>query len=159
MKVIHVVAAVLVGAIHCCVPSCCIAKTSQVSTSSRLLHSLDGVPFLMERRHATDRRMRSIISSSSNGNNSQLSCTKTTTTTNNDNNERAGAAPVTGEDVASRRRFLTFGDYVDTTYSCPPTTTCPSVCVASIQDCPEDARCPGTHPDKEEANPDHVYEV
>ena len=29
-----------------------------------------------------------------------------------------------------------FGDYVDPTYSCPATTTCPVVCSASLDDCP-----------------------
>ena len=29
-----------------------------------------------------------------------------------------------------------FGDYVDPTFSCPATTTCPTVCVASLLDCP-----------------------
>jgi hypothetical protein len=34
-----------------------------------------------------------------------------------------------------------FGDYVDPTYECPATTTCPQVCVASIDDCPVDMQC------------------
>lgn len=56
-------------------------------------------------------------------------------------------------------RSLEFGDYMDPTYSCPPMTTCPVVCVTSMEDCPEDALCPGTHPESNEANLDHEYEV
>jgi len=44
-------------------------------------------------------------------------------------------------------RSLAFGDFADPTFSCPATTTCPVVCVASLADCPADALCPGTHPD------------
>ena len=59
---------------------------------------------------------------------------------------------------AAHGRFLAFGDYVDPTFSCPATVTCPDVCVASVEYCPEDAICPGTHPDNE-GDPDHEYEV
>ena len=59
---------------------------------------------------------------------------------------------------AAHGRFLAFGDYVDPTFSCPATVTCPNVCVASAECCPEDAICPGTHPDNE-GDPDHEYEV
>ena len=59
---------------------------------------------------------------------------------------------------AAHGRFLAFGDYVDPTFSCPATVTCPGVCVASVEYCPEDAICPGTHPDNE-GDPDHEYEV
>jgi hypothetical protein len=59
---------------------------------------------------------------------------------------------------AAHGRFLAFGDYVDPTFSCPATVTCPDVCVASVDYCPEDAVCPGTHP-ANEGDPDHDYEV
>jgi hypothetical protein len=36
-----------------------------------------------------------------------------------------------------------FKDYVDPTYDCPATTTCPQVCVASVDDCPVDMQCAG----------------
>ena len=35
-----------------------------------------------------------------------------------------------------------FGDYVDPTFNCPASTTCPVVCVSSYADCPEQMRCP-----------------
>ena len=35
-----------------------------------------------------------------------------------------------------------FGDYVDPTFQCPVRTTCPQVCVASVNDCPSDLTCP-----------------
>lgn len=35
-----------------------------------------------------------------------------------------------------------FGDYVDPTFDCPAMTTCPVVCVASAEDCPQEMRCP-----------------
>jgi hypothetical protein len=37
-----------------------------------------------------------------------------------------------------------FGDYVDDTYDCPATTTCPQVCVADVGDCPGNMRCTST---------------
>ncbi len=55
-------------------------------------------------------------------------------------------------------RFLAFGDYVDTSFSCPATITCPGICVASAEDCPADSVCPGTHPD-DKGDLDHEYEV
>ena len=58
------------------------------------------------------------------------------------------------------QRVLAFGDYADHSFQCPATTTCPIVCVASIDDCPSDSRCPGTHPDGDAAFPsDHEYEL
>ena len=48
------------------------------------------------------------------------------------------------EDVSAHGRFLAFGDYVDPTFSCPATITCPDICVASTDDCPADAVCPET---------------
>ena len=35
-----------------------------------------------------------------------------------------------------------FGDYVDPTFNCPATTTCPKVCASSYEACPEQLRCP-----------------
>lgn len=34
-----------------------------------------------------------------------------------------------------------FGDYVDPTFNCPATTTCPQVCVETVQSCPVEMRC------------------
>jgi magnesium-transporting ATPase (P-type) len=34
-----------------------------------------------------------------------------------------------------------FNDYVDSTYNCPATTTCPQVCVAAKDACPDDMKC------------------
>ena len=56
-------------------------------------------------------------------------------------------------------RFLAFGDYTDPTFSCPATTTCPLVCVASIEDCPSDATCPGSNPDSDPNADGHEYEA
>lgn len=62
------------------------------------------------------------------------------------------------DDVDNFHRFLAFGDYADNSFQCPATTTCPIVCVATAEDCPQDGLCPGTHPDKTfDAN--HEYEL
>ena len=37
-----------------------------------------------------------------------------------------------------------FGDFVDPTFNCPATTTCPQVCVANYEECPSSMRCPGS---------------
>lgn len=34
-----------------------------------------------------------------------------------------------------------FGDYADHSFSCPALTTCPVVCVATVQDCPAEMQC------------------
>ncbi|CAB9524521.1 Probable cation-transporting ATPase 13A4 [Seminavis robusta] len=34
-----------------------------------------------------------------------------------------------------------FGDYVDPTFNCPATTTCPRVCVEFAEDCPAEMKC------------------
>jgi hypothetical protein len=36
-----------------------------------------------------------------------------------------------------------FGGYVDPTFNCPATTTCPQVCVATVDDCPLQMLCSG----------------
>jgi hypothetical protein len=99
-------------------------------------HAMDGIPILMERRPG---RKMSVE------NHSSVVHSK-------------GVGDWSGEAVATHGRLLAFGDYVDTTFSCPATVTCPVVCVASVEYCPEDAICPGTHPDNE-GDPDHEYEV
>ena len=35
-----------------------------------------------------------------------------------------------------------FGDYADHSFSCPATTTCPQVCVETVEDCPPELACP-----------------
>ncbi|KAL3816680.1 hypothetical protein ACHAXA_003870 [Cyclostephanos tholiformis] len=76
---------------------------------------MDGIPILMEKR--LDRRMSV-------------------------NNYSSAVHPSRGGGVALHGRFLAFGDYADPTFSCPATITCPDICVASPEDCPEDAICP-----------------
>lgn len=90
--------------------------------------------------------------------------TATSTTIRRSNNKKKNKSqlryPSFLRRVQHQHRYLEFGDYVDPTHSCPPMTTCPMVCVASFHDCPEDALCPGTHPETNaDTNPDHEYEV
>ena len=112
----------------------CVAGSSGLHEVSSIWHAMDGIPFLMDRRPA---RKMSV-------------------------NNHSAAHPKGVDDwpggAFSHERFLAFGDYVDPSYSCPATVTCPDVCVASAEDCPADAVCPGTHPD-DEGDPDHEYEV
>ena len=51
-------------------------------------------------------------------------------------------------------RFLEYGDFVDPTFNCPATTTCPLICVNSADDCPSDANCAQANPDS-----DHEFEL
>lgn len=51
-------------------------------------------------------------------------------------------------------RFLEYGNYVDPTFNCPATTTCPLICVNSADDCPSDATCAQANPDS-----DHEFEL
>ena len=112
----------------------CVAGRSGLHGVSSLWHATDGIPILLDRRPA---RKMSV-------------------------NDNSAAHPKGVDDwpggLVAHERFLAFGDYVDTSYSCPATITCPDVCVASVEDCPADAVCPGTHPDGE-GDPDHEYEV
>ncbi|KAL3775476.1 hypothetical protein ACHAW5_005527 [Stephanodiscus triporus] len=116
----------------------CVAGSSsgRRDVSSSLWHAMDGIPILMDRRRPARRKMSV--------------------------NNQSAAHPKGVDDwpggEISYGRFLAFGDYVDPSYSCPATVTCPDVCVASVDYCPEDAVCPGTHPD-DEGNPYHEYEL
>lgn len=38
-----------------------------------------------------------------------------------------------------------WGDTVDPTFNCPALTTCAQVCVATVEDCPIEMRCPSTN--------------
>ena len=160
--------------LHSIVPSH--ARSSNVASSSWwLLHGLDGVPFLLERRRRRGgntnkhRGRRMMNMGSSINNNSQIS--------HGDAKEANiewwqpvldqllppsssfhRSSSSSSSSSSRQQRILEFGDYVDPTYNCPPTTTCPIVCVASMEDCPSDALCPGTHPESI-MNPDHEYEV
>ena len=143
------------------VPSPCMARKSDVSTTSfpwqRVLHALDGVPFLMEKRRSGPNHHRSMVMGSISTRNNNNNTTNSHKFMDGHNTKEA---VVLREPSSFRRhRSLEFGDYMDPTYSCPPMTTCPVVCVASMENCPEDARCPGTHPESNQANPDHQYEV
>jgi hypothetical protein len=85
-------------------------------------HAMDGIPVLMERRPG---RKMSVENHSSVVHPKGVG----------DWSEKASAA---------HGRSLAFGDYVDTTFSCPAMITCPDICVASPEDCPADAVCPET---------------
>lgn len=111
---------------------CVTGQSSHYDFSYWMLYSLDRVPFSIERRSEQSNRGTTITKE-----------------------EVLDKFP---EEALRHRRSLAFGDYVDPSFSCPATTTCANVCVASINDCPEDALCPGTHPD-DDGNPDHTYEV
>lgn len=95
-------------------------------------NAFDGVPFLLERRNLIKAKVAK---------------------------NRMLKSLQEGEDnVDNFHRFLAFGDYADHSFQCPATTTCPIVCVATAEDCPQDGLCPGTHPDKTfDAN--HEYEL
>jgi hypothetical protein len=114
----------------------CVAGSSGSHYISSWWHAMDGIPILMDRR--PERKM-SVNAYSSVA-----------------HHPEGSAEWLAGP--AAHGRFLEFGDYVDPTFSCPATVTCPDVCVASAEYCPEDAICPGTHPDNE-GDPDHEYEV
>ena len=65
-------------------------------------------------------------------------------------------------DYDHHHRSLTFGDYVDPSFSCPATVTCNIVCVTNITECPADALCPGTRNSNYDQNvnsANHTYEV
>jgi hypothetical protein len=115
----------------------CVAGSSGRHDISSLWHAMDGIPILMDRRPA---RKMSV-------NNHSAAHPKGV-------DDRSGGVVA----VVAHERFLAFGDYVDTSFSCPATITCPDVCVASAEDCPADSVCPGTHPD-DEGDLDHEYEV
>jgi hypothetical protein len=98
-------------------------------------HAMDGIPILMERRPGRKMSVK------------------------NHSVVHPNWIDEWPEEVAvAHGRLLAFGDYVDTTFSCPAIVTCPVICVASVDYCPEDAVCPGSHPDNE-GDPDHEYEV
>ena len=83
-------------------------------------HAMDGIPILIARPPAGKIRV----------NNHSVAHPK-------------GVEELAEEEPVARERFLAFGDYFDPTFSCPATITCPDVCVASVEDCPVDAVCPG----------------
>lgn len=56
------------------------------------------------------------------------------------------------DELDASHRSLAFGDYVDQSFSCPFTTTCPNVCVAEASDCPADATCAAAS-----SSPDHEF--
>jgi hypothetical protein len=111
---------------------------SSRSNHSSWWNAFDGIPFLLERR-PTRKLSRSKVS-------------------NNGGSDDRMLNSLQEDNVNDFHRFLAFGDYADHSFQCPATTTCPIVCVANVDDCPQDATCPGTHPDKEfDAN--HEYEL
>ena len=126
------------GVIVTCIAGGSSAGDRRRDVSTSLWHAMDGIPILMDRRRPARRRKMMSV------------------------NNHSAAHPKGVDDwpggAVSHERFLAFGDYVDPSYSCPATVTCPDVCVASAEDCPADAVCPGTHPD-DGGDPDHEYEV
>jgi hypothetical protein len=121
---------------------------STVNSGGRSNHSswwnaFDGIPFLLDRRPT--RKLTKVKVSSSNN-------------VGSINDRMLNSLQEDTVDVDDFHRFLAFGDYADTSFQCPVTTTCPIVCVADVAECPEDALCPGTHPDKE-YEADHEYEL
>ena len=116
----------------------CVAVSSGSRDISSWWHAMDGIPILMDRRPERKMSVNAYYSSVANH--------------HPEGSDEWSVGP------AAHGRFLAFGDYVDPTFSCPATVTCPDVCVASVEYCPEDAICPGTHPDNE-GDPDHEYEV
>ena len=116
----------------------CVAVSSGSRDISSWWHAMDGIPILMDRRPERKMSVNAYYSSVANH--------------HPEGSDEWSVGP------AAHGRFLAFGDYVDPTFSCPATVTCPDVCVASVECCPEDAICPGTHPDNE-GDPDHEYEV
>jgi hypothetical protein len=84
-------------------------------------HAMDGIPILMERRPGRKMSVK-----------------------NHTVVHPKGVDEWSAEVAAAHGRLLAFGDYVDTTFSCPATITCPDICVASPEDCPADAVCPET---------------
>eukprot|EP00985_Skeletonema_marinoi_P015332 scaffold7897_cov130-Skeletonema_marinoi.AAC.7 len=123
-------------------------SVSTVNSGGRSNHSswwnaFDGIPFLLDRRPT--RKLTKVKVSSSNN-------------VGSINDRMLNSLQEDTVDVDDFHRFLAFGDYADTSFQCPVTTTCPIVCVADVAECPEDALCPGTHPDKE-YEADHEYEL
>ena len=123
-------------------------SVSTVNSGGRSNHSswwnaFDGLPFLLDRRPT--RKLTKVKVSSSNN-------------VGSINDRMLNSLQEDTVDVDDFHRFLAFGDYADTSFQCPVTTTCPIVCVADVAECPEDALCPGTHPDKE-YEADHEYEL
>ena len=116
----------------------CVAVSSGSRDISSWWHAMDGIPILMDRRPERKMSVNAYYSSVAHH--------------HPEGSDEWSVGP------AAHGRFLAFGDYVDPTFSCPATVTCPDVCVASVEYCPEDAICPGTHPDNER-DPDHEYEV
>jgi hypothetical protein len=137
------------------------SSSTATTTTSQWLHVLDGVPFLMEKRRPGGGPLnyRSTVEDIIIINNNNNRIIASVQEASNEWRLPGGYPSFLHQN--SQHRSLEFGDYVDPTYSCPPMTTCPVVCVVSIQDCPQDALCPGTHPEKNEenTNPNHEYEV
>ena len=115
----------------------CVAGSSGSHDITSWWHAMDGIPILMDRRPERKMSVNAYHSSVAHH--------------HPEGSDEWSVGP------AAHGRFLAFGDYVDPTFSCPATVTCPDVCVASVEYCPEDAICPGTHLD--EGDPDHEYEV
>ena len=107
------------------------ANTNGSRSNSYWWNVFDGIPFLLQRRKLIKAKAK---------------------------NRMLNSLQEEEYNVDNCHRFLAFGDYADHSFQCPATTTCPIVCVATIEDCPQDGLCPGTHPDKTfDAN--HEYEL
>ena len=119
MKVVVGVVAILAAA-GVIVPFAAAGSSGRHNDVSSWWHAMDGIPILIARPPAGKIRV----------NNHSVAHPK-------------GVEELREEEPVARERFLAFGDYVDPTLSCPATITCPDVCVASAEDCPVDAVCPG----------------
>ena len=72
------------------------------------------------------------------------------------NNNPADKPHFVPDNEVQVHRFLEVGDYVDPTFNCPATYTCPLICVETAADCPSGAICASA---SAETNPDHEYEL
>ena len=95
------------------------------SNNSSWWNVFDGIPFLVDRRPI--RKLSKVKVSNSGGSN---------------NDRILNSLEEDTFAVDDFHRFLAFGDYADTSFQCPVTTTCPIVCVADVAECPDDALCP-----------------
>ncbi|KAL7521821.1 hypothetical protein ACHAWX_006509 [Stephanocyclus meneghinianus] len=107
---------------------------SDRSSEDSWWHGFDGIPFLLSRRSKRKLGKKAITT-----------------------NEAALATrQLDALDMEQQmHRSLAFGDYVDPTFNCPATTTCPLVCVNSTDDCPVDATCASAN----SAVADHEFEL
>jgi hypothetical protein len=96
-----------------------------IEEKGSLWHAFDGIPFLFSRPNGRKLSKK------------QVSMNESLLDTSN-----------------QMHRSLEFGDYADHSFTCPLTTTCPNVCVATAEDCPVDATCASASD-----SPEHEFEL